>query len=189
MIAPGTFLGFLWLGWLLSWVIASRWSAKTLTRGSRRDQLRYSVPTWVGSILVFARPEFMGSLLRPLYPHPTALGWTAAGLVIVGLGWTWWARIHLGKLWSAVVAVKSDHAVIRSGPYGLTRHPIYTGILLAVLATAIFRDSPAAFLGFGLIVAGFVIKLRQEERLLIATLGPEYTRYQSEVAALVPRPW
>ena len=89
---------------------------------------------------------------------------------------------------SATVAVKEGHTVVRTGPYRLTRHPIYSGLLLALLATAILRDSWAAFAGWGLLVFGFVIKLRQEERLLLATLGPAYATYQAEVPALVPHP-
>jgi protein-S-isoprenylcysteine O-methyltransferase Ste14 len=146
------------------------------------------VPTWIGTILVFAHPGVLGPLLYPVYPEPVVVSAIAAGFVLIGLAWTWWARIHLGRLWSANVAVQEGHSVVRTGPYRLTRHPIYSGLLLALLATAIQRDSWAAFAGWALLVVAFVIKLRQEEKLLLATLGTDYARYQADVPALVPDP-
>ena len=181
-------VGFLWLTWLITWLLAARWTGTTRARGSGIDQLRYGVPTWIGTILLFARPEVLGPLLDPVYPESAGLSWGAVLLILVGLGWTWWARIHLGELWSANVAVKEGHAVVRTGPYRLTRHPIYSGLLLALLATAILRNSWAAFGGWALLVVAFVMKLRQEEKLLLATLGPAYAQYQAQVPALVPYP-
>jgi len=95
----------------------------------------------------------------------------------------------LAKFRSGVVALKVDHKVVRTGPYRFTRHPIYTGLLFALLATALIRDSWAAIVGWALLLAGFVVKLRQEERLLSSALGAEYSKYQSDVPALVPGPW
>ncbi|HUL70615.1 MAG TPA: isoprenylcysteine carboxylmethyltransferase family protein [Gemmatimonadales bacterium] len=188
MPKPGWFVGVLWLAWLVSWLLAAGWTAATRSRGSRIEQLRYRVPTWIGAILLFAPPQFLGPLLHPVYPEPVVLGWGAAAFVLLGLAWTWWARIHLGPLWSGNVAVKEGHSVVRTGPYRLTRHPIYSGLLLALLATAVIRDSWAAFVGWVLIVVALVIKLRQEEKLLLTTLGPAYAQYQAEVPALVPLP-
>src|SRR5438445_12979167 len=48
----------------------------------------------------------------------------------------WWARIHLGRLWSSNVTRKKNHHVVDSGPYGIVRHPIYTGVIVASIATA-----------------------------------------------------
>jgi protein-S-isoprenylcysteine O-methyltransferase Ste14 len=179
---------FLWLAWLISWLIAARWSAATQSSGSGSEQLRYGVPTCIGAVLLFSSSDLLGPLRDRVYPEPAALGWIAIVLVLFGLAWTWWARIHLGRLWSGNVAVKENHSLVRTGPYRLTRHPIYSGLLLALLATAVLRDSWAAFAGWALLVVAFVIKLRQEEKLLLATLGPVYAKYQDDVPALLPLP-
>ena len=88
-----------------------------------------------------------------------------------------------------MVALKVDHQVVRTGPYRVTRHPIYSGLLFALLATALIRDSWAAIAGWLLVLAGFIVKLRQEERLLSSVLGAEYSQYQLDVPALVPGLW
>jgi protein-S-isoprenylcysteine O-methyltransferase Ste14 len=105
----------------------------------------------------------------------------------VGLGFAIWARVQIGRFWSGTVALKAEHALIRGGPYAITRHPIYSGLLLALIGTAITRDSRAAFLGLPLVFAGLFVKLKQEERLLLDRFGPEYEKYRAEVPALIPR--
>jgi protein-S-isoprenylcysteine O-methyltransferase Ste14 len=110
-------------------------------------------------------------------------------LAALGFALTWWARIHLGRFWSAAVTLKAEHTLIRSGPYALTRHPIYTGLLLALLATAVARDSLGSLIGAGLILLGLVLKLRQEEQFLKAQFGAAYDAYKKDVPTLIPRPW
>jgi protein-S-isoprenylcysteine O-methyltransferase Ste14 len=188
-MAPDRAMLVLWVTWLLSWFLAAAWSGRTRVRQAGAEQLRYGVWIWAGALLLFGSVPVPGPLAGPIYPEPVVAGWAAVIAVAFGLGWTWWARLHLGSLWSGVVALKVDHAVVRSGPYRLTRHPIYSGLLFALLATALARDSWAAIVGWALVLAGFVVKLRQEERLLSSALGAEYSKYRSDVPALVPGLW
>ena len=60
-----------------------------------------------------------------------------AGLTLAGIAFTWWARIHLGRFWSNAITRKEGHRVIDTGPYGLVRHPIYTGLIGGMLATGV----------------------------------------------------
>ena len=179
----------LWATWLLSWFLAAAWSRRTRVQQTGAEQLRYGLLIWAGAFMLFGGSRVLGPLLGPVYPESRTLSWAALTAVALGLGWTWWARLHLGSLWSGVVALKVDHKVVRTGPYRFTRHPIYTGLLFALLATALIRDSWAATVGWVLLLAGFVVKLGQEERLLSSALGAEYSKYQSDVAALVPGVW
>jgi len=188
MDSPLTCLSFLWGAWLLLWLVAALWTARTVTRQSIASRLAHGVLLLLGSALLF-RPTRFGPLARPLFPPPPWFAWVGVGLTAAGLGFTVWARIHLGRFWSGMVTLKAEHALIRTGPYALTRHPIYTGLLAAFAGTALARDSVAALLGLGLLVASFVVKLRQEERLLREHFGPAYQQYQDEVPALLPRLW
>src|SRR5581483_11768156 len=89
--------------------------------------------------------------------------WVCTALITAGLVFCWWARIHLGTLWSGSVTKKADHRVIDTGPYRLVRLPIYTGILLAVYATAAAKGTILGIVGAVLITLGLWMKARLEE--------------------------
>jgi len=73
--------------------------------------------------------------------------WLAVcGLVGAGVAVAWWARLHLGRMWSARITLKADHKVVDSGPYALVRHPIYSGLLLSLMATAAAKGTIPASL-------------------------------------------
>ena len=107
-------------------------------------------------------------------------------LTVFGLSWSVWARAQLGRLWSGTVTLKANHAIVRSGPYAVTRHPIYTGLLIALIGATIVNGTPLAAIGLGLLVLGLLIKIRQEEHLLIGHFGEAYREYQRDVPALIP---
>jgi protein-S-isoprenylcysteine O-methyltransferase Ste14 len=116
-----------------------------------------------------------------------APSWVLAALTAAGLLFTWWARIHLGNLWSDGVAKKAGHHVVDTGPYRLVRHPIYSGILLAAFASAIERGTSFALLGAAIMTAAFYTRARREERFLRAELGEDaYDAYARKIAMLVP---
>ncbi len=108
-------------------------------------------------------------------------------LCAAGFGFAWWARIHLGQLWSAFVTRKADHRIVDTGPYGIVRHPIYTGIILAAIALAIVKGTLIAIGGALLAAFGFWVKARLEEGFLREQLGAEaYDAYRRRVPMLVP---
>jgi protein-S-isoprenylcysteine O-methyltransferase Ste14 len=110
-----------------------------------------------------------------------------AGLVVAGLLFTWWARIHLGRFWSNEITRKEGHRVIDTGPYGIVRHPIYTGLILAILATGAAVATATAILGALLIAFGLWVKARAEENFLSVELGQsEYAAYCRRVPMLIP---
>jgi len=122
-----------------------------------------------------------------LWTLPTSAGWAMATLCLVGFAFAWWARIHLGRLWSAFVTRKADHHIIDTGPYGMVRHPIYTGIILAAFALAIEKGTVFALAGALLSSLGFWIKARLEEGFLREQLGAHvYDTYCRRVPMLLP---
>jgi protein-S-isoprenylcysteine O-methyltransferase Ste14 len=108
------------------------------------------------------------------------------GLTIAGCLFAIWARITLGANWSGRATVKAGHELITAGPYALARHPIYTGLLTACIGTAIGYGERRCLVGLLLIVLGFVIKMGQEERLMLETFPDAYAAYRRRVKALVP---
>ena len=110
-------------------------------------------------------------------------------MTVLGLLFTVWGRIHLGRYWSGMVTLKEGHRLIRTGPYALVRHPLYTGFLRGGAGSALAARTVDAAIGFALLLAAYLVKLRREETLLTREFGDEYLRFKREVPALVPFTW
>jgi protein-S-isoprenylcysteine O-methyltransferase Ste14 len=178
----------LWGGWVVSWVVAMVWSGRTEKRGEIGAELFFRVVLYVGVILLFAVPsgEHIYGQTR-LWRFGDALNWILVAMVGAGLLFTWWARIHLGRLWSDWVMKKVGHHVVETGPYRIVRHPIYSGLILAAFATGMEKGTSFALLGGGIMSVAFYTKARREERFLRAELGTDsYDAYARRTAMLVP---
>jgi len=99
------------------------------------------------------------------------------------------ARFFLGKNWSGWVTVKKGHQLIRSGPYGVVRHPIYSGILLGIVGTAIVVGEVRGLVAVAFAVLGLRLKSLQEERFMEEEFGSEYRDYKRRVKAMIPFVW
>ena len=179
---------WLWGVWYVTWWIPALWSAKPTSRPARGSDNLDRLVAFIGVILLFPVPAKPGgfALIAPLWMFGQA-GWALVGGIVAAFGFCWWARVHLGRLWSGLVTVKADHRVVNTGPYGLVRHPIYTGVMGAAICLALIKASPAALAGAALLVAGFAMTARKEERFLRAELGPEaYDAYAARIAMLLP---
>lgn len=188
MITSTAIVSALWLVWLVGWLLAAGWTARTVAHQSAAPRLAHSVFVWLGAALLFFHLTIGAPFKVNLLPSSAWVGWGAVILVFLGLGFAGWARYYLGRLWSSSVTLKAEHVIVRTGPYALARHPIYTGLLLALIGTALVRGTMASLLGVLSISIGIVLKIHQEESLLIEHFGEGYRAYQSEVPALVPRP-
>jgi protein-S-isoprenylcysteine O-methyltransferase Ste14 len=178
----------LWAAWVASWTIARLWSNRTQKTDSIKPELLFRVLFYVGMILLFVFPSGdCHYAYAQLWGLNDALRWALAALTAAGLLFTWWARIHIGRLWSDLVAKKTGHRVVDTGPYRLVRHPIYSGLIVAAFATAIAKGTVLALLGAPIITLAFYMKARREERFLRAELGENaYDVYASKTAMLVP---
>jgi protein-S-isoprenylcysteine O-methyltransferase Ste14 len=186
-MVPLTAMRWLWVAWVISWTLASRWSNRTEAAPSLGSELVYRVPTTVGGVFLFIGAGYQVGPGLLLWEAPRAVGWPLVGLTALGFAFCWWARIHLGRMWSYSVTRKSDHRIIDTGPYAWVRHPIYTGIIVASLAMAAYEGTIVALLGLVLIVVGCWIKARLEERFLRAQLGAEaYDAYARHTGMLFP---
>lgn len=121
-----------------------------------------------------------------LWQSTIATGVASDCIVLAGLAFTVWARIALGRNWSAEVTFKQDHELIESGPYALVRHPIYTGLILMALGTAINYGRAAGFALLLALCGGLWWKARQEEWIMSRHFPDAYADYKKRVRAIVP---
>jgi protein-S-isoprenylcysteine O-methyltransferase Ste14 len=122
--------------------------------------------------------------ILPLTVPGAVLG---AALTELGILFAFWARAHLGRNWSARVTIKTEHELIRTGPYARIRHPIYTGILLALVGTAVAFDSWRVLLAFVLAYISFWIKARREESVLAREFGDRFAEHERSTGMFLPR--
>ena len=180
----------LWLAWVLYWLWSAARTKTTARRESLASRLSHVLPLLLGVWLIFLPSLFarrrLPWLSRPSLPDSDARFLIALLLVAAGLAYAVWARVHLGANWSGSVTQKAQHELIRTGPYAQVRHPIYTGLLLALIGSALACGEPRALLGLAIVVAAFVRKLRIEERFMGELFPQQYARYRAEVPALVP---
>jgi protein-S-isoprenylcysteine O-methyltransferase Ste14 len=176
----------IWIVWLTSWVAASFWSDRAQKRAATLDIWIYRAAMIAGGILLI---PWTGQLLedKPIWEVSYVGEYVLAAVMLAGLSLTWWARIYLGPLWSSAITRKKDHEIIDTGPYAFVRHPIYCGLIIALLATAIAEAKVVALLGSALVILGVWLKARTEERFLLAELGPDiYGAYCRRVPMLIP---
>jgi protein-S-isoprenylcysteine O-methyltransferase Ste14 len=166
-------------------MLAAFWRDRAAKQPARGSQIAYRVLAIAGALLLFQ--PIVSRIDVPLWHSPVVIQWTLVGGTVAGFAFTWWARIHLGRLWSSNVGRKADHHIVDTGPYGLVRHPIYTGIIIASISTAALRATAGAWMGAVLLTLGWCVKARLEERFLRVELGADnYDAYAQRVPMLVP---
>jgi len=176
-----------WVAWFASWIAAAFWSKRAEARAQRSAEWVYSVLVYAGFALLVL-PTLRANYGPRLWNPPEAVKWAVAALVPLGFGLAWWARIHLGRDWSWNVRRKEDHRLVDTGPYAVVRHPIYTGILLASVATAVLEAKWPSFAGLALLTLGLWLKASLEERFLSRELGAiAYGDYVARTGRLLPR--
>ena len=164
--------GVFWLYWLIA--------AASAKHGVRSH--RFRVP---GLLLIVAIA--LAHVFKPgtLAVHSPILQVLGIVLLLSGLGLAVWARIYLGRNWGMPMTKKEEPELVTSGPYRFVRHPIYSGLLLAVLGTALATN---LYLLIALVVAGsyFIYSATVEERLLTEVFPTDYPSYKARTKMLIP---
>ena len=176
-----------WIVFLVYWVIAARKSRATQKREPFASRYGVMLLLVCGYFLLFS-PRARIGFLRDRF-LPKNLGVMVAGIVLewLGVGLAIWARRHLAENWSARVTIKVGHELIRTGPYARLRHPIYSGLLLATLGTAVAVGEWRAPLAVCLALAAYSFKARKEEAMLAAQFGSAFEEHRRHTGFLLPR--
>jgi protein-S-isoprenylcysteine O-methyltransferase Ste14 len=176
----------MWLLWGGYWWLASS-NVKT---SSRREplvsRLLHVLPLVIAILLLWVPSVPVPWLNMRFLRWAEWEFWVGAAIVVVGLLFTIWARLHLGRNWSGIVTIKQDHELVSSGPYAIVRHPIYSGLLLAFVGSALARGEWRGVLAVLIALLALWRKLRLEERWMREQFGEQYQAYSRRVSALVP---
>jgi protein-S-isoprenylcysteine O-methyltransferase Ste14 len=185
-VSPFFYSGAIFAVWVVSWGVAAIWSRRTTARPPGAARVLDLSLTVLGAGLL-AYSSRMREVFGDDWGLPIAVDWMLTALVASGLAFTWWARLTLGDLWSSAVVRKEAHVIVRRGPYRLVRHPIYTGLIFALVALGVQAGRPAGVAGAVLMAIGFWTKARLEERFLSAELGEgAYADYRRVTPMLIP---
>jgi protein-S-isoprenylcysteine O-methyltransferase len=178
-----------WALFLATWVLWGVTAKQVRRRQSGVSRLVQSIVTIPAFWLLFASRARTAPLNFPILPYTPVTAPAALALTVIGFGIAIWARLHLGGNWSATVTVKEEHALIQTGPYAYVRHPIYSGFTLGAMGLAILNGDLFSLAGIALMLFGWFLKFRLEERFMIEEFGDTYLSYKRNVKALIPFVW
>jgi protein-S-isoprenylcysteine O-methyltransferase Ste14 len=186
---PATYraiLSGLWIAWVAYWAVTALRAKQVARRESAASRASHVIPLMIVAWLLVKPPLHWPLFPEQLLPATLARYQVGVALVVVGLLFSVWARIHLAGNWSASVTVKERHELVRSGPYRLVRHPIYTGLLAGLLGTAVVRGDIQGLVAVAIALIALWHKLHVEERFMEETFGGAYRDYRAQVKALIP---
>jgi protein-S-isoprenylcysteine O-methyltransferase Ste14 len=185
-VGPRQALTDVWIVVALVWVVGMLTAKRAVRRQSTGSRVLQTLFPAAAMVLL-SRPHPAVALLAwQVLPDTPVVGWIGLVVALLGAVVAVWARIALGRNWSATVTITERHELVRRGPYRFVRHPIYSGLLLMVLGTAIAQGQLRGPIALGLVFTGFLLKSRTEDRFMLEQFGPEYVQYGREARAMIP---
>ena len=176
-----------WIVFVLYWIVSAIRTRDTLQTESSASRYAILLIEIAGFVLLFRHSAGVGFLGERFMHRTLASAIIGSILTWVGIGLAIWARYHLAEYWSARITIKQDHQLIRTGPYARLRHPIYSGIILAAIGSAVVIDQWRCVLGVCLVLIGYCIKARKEETMLTQQFGDAFREHQKQTGFLIPR--
>jgi len=175
-----------WALLAIVWLIGIAFTKRTVRAQAPGPRLFHMVLVLFGFSLIGSEWLSQGWLAYRFIPAIEPVQVAGVALTVAGCLFAIWARLTLGANWSGRATVKAGHELVTRGPYALARHPIYTGLAAAGLGTGLAEGEWRCLVGFLLILLAFLVKMSQEERLMMETFPQAYPAYRQRVKALIP---
>jgi protein-S-isoprenylcysteine O-methyltransferase Ste14 len=165
-------------------------SKETLATQGYGSDIAQRLCLWLAWILVLIGFQqsvyFIGFRILP---NSLYLSYSGLFVSLLGIGFAIWARLHLGSNWSSTVSLKEGQTLITNGPYSIVRHPIYTGITLAIIGGAISVGDVGGLVAIILAIVFSLMRISKENALMKKTFGEKYDDYSKHVSAYIPGIW
>jgi protein-S-isoprenylcysteine O-methyltransferase Ste14 len=188
MSIPITIIGLSWLGLWAYWLIAALTAKRAARTFSRRPAWKFRLVLFVVLVILIrllASAHLHGYALRRVYVPGALAAYIGAVTCFAGVAFAVWARVYIGRNWGMPMSLREGHELVTSGPYAYVRHPIYSGILLALVGTAL-ATAPPVFVVFFLCLGGFYYAARAEERDMTEQFPDAYPAYKQRTKMLIP---
>jgi protein-S-isoprenylcysteine O-methyltransferase Ste14 len=178
---------FPWIVFVVYWIIGAMKTRATRDKEPFTSRSAVLLIEMLGYLLVFSASTAIGILGARFIPRTMASAVLGVVFTWSGIGLAVWARYHLAEYWSARITIKEDHQLIRTGPYSHLRHPIYSGLILATIGSALVIDKWRCVLGVCLVTVGYCFKASGEETMLARQFGEAFREHQKHAGFLIPR--
>ena len=177
---------YMWLAIALYWFISSLSVKRSIKKQSGWQRTVYILCVLLAFCLLFEDYFKFSLLYNPILPQNHY--WKIAGFILcaAGLLFALLARIWLGRNWSGRITIKENHELVQSGPYRITRNPIYTGFLMAFCGCSMTLGLLKGYLGIILLVLCLLMKISKEESFMQEVFGEKWQTYRSRVKRLIP---
>jgi protein-S-isoprenylcysteine O-methyltransferase Ste14 len=181
-------LRIIWILLALFWILSGINNKQSLHKESFFKRVfLYWLPILLSILLLGPGNWFGHSLIRENFvEHTNLVGRIGLSISFVGLLISCWSRYLLGKNWSLSVQKKEKHELIKSGPYSILRHPIYTGILLIFIGNTLIVGDYRGIIAVLIVFLSFWFKLKKEEKWLTELFGEKYIQYKKNTKAMIP---
>jgi protein-S-isoprenylcysteine O-methyltransferase Ste14 len=179
-------IGVCWIALIAVWLVGIAFSKRSVRKQSSGGRTVEIALGLLGALIVSGRLPLGSWGAARFVPHTHSVALIGFVLTLAGCLFAVWARITLGTNWSGRPSVKAGHELIVKDPYALARHPIYTGILLALVGTFLAGGQWRCIVGFPFILLALGLKMRYEEQLMMQTFPEDYPNYRRRVKALIP---
>ncbi len=186
MINSADLPGWIWGALGVYWLVSAPGTTKAVTgEASGWRVLRLSIMA-ITFLLLLSPWLRLGALGWRFVPENSFLNGFGVALTLAGASLCVWARVCLGKYWSDKVVLKVDHQLIRNGPYAYLRHPIYSGVLLGIVGTALVVGEWRCIVALLLMGTNYFVKARREEKILAGCFGEAYAEYKRATGFFLP---
>jgi protein-S-isoprenylcysteine O-methyltransferase Ste14 len=168
-----------WVAFWIYWLVASIGVKAGQTRWTRFAGIRVGI---ILVVLLLLRVRAVKGHTVTSNPWLQGIG---LALFFLGLALAIWARVYLGRNWGMPMSQKVDPELVTTGPYHSIRHPIYSGIILAMIGTSI-AVSLYWLAAVILLGAYFLYSAVVEERSMARLFPDSYPEYKRSTKMLIP---